>query len=176
MSYELDKKRLLYNQSEDLYFITYNILLILYHLGSYSIKSEFNDYRKLAFLISIISNNKTTMLAGDYYGMLNEPNENIKENLNKLYFKSIENIVLIRYVLIILEEKGVVEINSNNDKTNIFLVDYQKYKDFCTSEKFNEEIKNINTLKLRMSKLRTIKYITFIEKMFKQNGVAVWEV
>lgn len=176
MNYELDKKRLLYNQSEDLYFITYNILLILYHLGCYSKKSEFKDYRKLSFLISIISDNMSSILASDYYDRKNEPNENIIESLNKLYFRSIENIILIRYVLIILEQKGVIEIVGEDNKTNIYLLDYEKYTEFCGSKKFNEEIQNINILKLSISKLKMIKYITFIDKMFKKNGVAVWEI
>lgn len=176
MNYDLDKKRLLYNQSEDLHFITYNILLILYHLGCCSKKNKFKDYRKLAFLISIISDNTVTMLARDYYDRINEPNGNIVDSLNKLYFKSIENIILIRYVLIILEQKGVIEIESEDNKTNIYLLDHKKYTEFCSSEKFNEEIQNITILRSSIAKLRTIKYITFIDKMFKKNGVAVWEV
>lgn len=176
MSYELDKKRLLYNKSEDLYFIAYNILLILYKLGCNNKANQFKDYRKLAFLIPIISDSTTTRLVTDYYDNKNEPNFNIKNSLNKLYFKSIENIILIRYVLIILEQKGIITIESEEDKTNVYFNDYKKHIEFCENNIFKEEIKNIAELKLNIYKLRTLKYITFIDKVFKKNGVVVWEV
>lgn len=176
MNKKLDEKRLLYNQSEDLYFITYNILLILYHLGCNNKKSEFKDYRKLAFLISIVSDKKITTLVKDYYNNLNTPNNAIKDSINKLYFESIENMVLIRYVLIILEEKEVIKIESEKERTNVYLVNIEKYKELLISDKFEDEINNIKVLKESIYRLNWIKYITFIGNMFKKNGVAVWEV
>ncbi|BCC09478.1 hypothetical protein BCM0060_p2144 (plasmid) [Bacillus cereus] len=95
----------MYNKSEDLYFVTYNIILILYYLGSISKEKAFKDYRKLAFIIPIISDDKNITILLDYYkGKLN-PNKNIQSVINRLYYDSIENIILIRYVLMILEKK-----------------------------------------------------------------------
>lgn len=176
MNKELDEKRLLYNKSEDLYFIAYNILLILYYLGCNDEKSEFKDYRKLTFLISIVSDKKITTLVKDYYDNLNTPNKSIRDSISRLYFNSIENIVLIRYVLIILEERGIIKINSEKDRTNIQLANINICKELLTSNKFEEEISNINILKKCVNRLSSIKYITFVDKLFKKNGVAVWEV
>ncbi|MGO5092634.1 hypothetical protein [Clostridium sp. LCP25S3_F10] len=176
MDKKLNEKRLLYNKSEDLHFITYNILLILYHLGCIDEKKELKDYRKLSFLISIVPDDKITLLVKDYYDMTNIANESIKDSINKLYFQSIENIILIRYVLLILEERHILKINNKKNSSNIYLVNVNKYKEFLISEKFEEEIKNIKVLKKNISRLSSIKYITFIDKLFKKNGVAVWEV
>lgn len=176
MDKKLDEKRLLYNKSEDLHFITYNILLILYHLGCIDEKKEFKDYRKLSFLISIVPDDKMTLLAKDYYNGTNIANESIKDSINKLYFQSIENIILIRYVLLILEERQILKIDNKENSSSIHLVNVDKYKEFLISEKFEEEIENIKILKKNIYRLSSIKYITFIDNLFKKNGVAVWEV
>lgn len=176
MDKKLHEKRLLYNKSEDLYFITYNILLILYHLGCIDEKKKFKDYRKLSFLISIVPDHNITLLAKDYYNGTNIANESIKDSINKLYFQSIENIILIRYVLLILEERQILKIDNEENSSSIHLVNVDKYKEFLISEKFEEEIENIKMLKKNIYRLSSIKYITFIDNLFKKNGVAVWEV
>lgn len=175
MNKDFHKKRLVYDEGEDLYFVTYSILLILYHLECCDEKREFKDYRKLCFLINIISSEKQTNIVRDYYNKKNNINNSIKNSINNLYFNSIDNIVLIRYVLLILESRGIIEINSEENRTNIYLLNKESYKQLLESDKFRDEIQNINIIKKTVSKLRGLLYITFIKNLFEKNGVAIWE-
>lgn len=175
MNKDFSEKRLIYDEWEDLYFIAYNILLILYYLECFDEKREFKDYRKLSFLINIISSEKQTSIVRDYYDKKNNINNSIKKSINNLYFNSIDNIVLIRYVLVILEKREVIKITSEKNRTNIYILNKEKYKELLESNKFSDEIQNIKTVKKTVKSLRGLLYITFIKKIFKENGVAIWE-
>lgn len=175
MNKDFHEKRLVYNDWEDLYFVTYSILLILYHLECFDEKREFKDYRKLCFLINIISSEKQTNIVRDYYDKKNNINNSIKNSINNLYFNSIDNIVLIRYVLIILESREIIKINSEENRTNIYISNKENYRQLLESDKFRDEIKNIKIIKKTVNKLRGLLYITFVKKLFKENGVAIWE-
>ncbi|MCE4045161.1 hypothetical protein LXM56_13560 [Lysinibacillus fusiformis] len=172
---KFNKKRLLYNNSEDLYFLTYNTLLILFYLDCKKESKSFKDYRKLAFLIPIISDEKKTTLLLDYYKNKTKPNRNIYRELNRMYYESLENIALIRYVLLILEKREIVVLVNDESKTNIYLNDFSKYEVFIKSARFKGEKERILELKSNISRLKTINYMTFVENFFKVNGVVIWE-
>lgn len=175
MDKQFDKKRLMYNKSEDLYFVTYNIILILYYLGSVNKEKVFKDYRKLAFIIPIISDDKNITILLDYYkGKLN-PNKNIQSVINRLYYDSIENIILIRYVLMILEKKEIIILVNEANKTNLYINKIEDCEKLASNTMFNREASRILKLKKGVSSIRTLKYITFVDNFFKRNGVAIWE-
>ncbi|WP_079529957.1 hypothetical protein [Halobacillus hunanensis] len=170
-----DIKRLMYNNSEDLYFITYNIILLLYHLHCKSEKKQFKDYRKLAFLIPIISDEKKTRILIDYYKGKVTPNNNIHKELNRIYYDSIENIILIRYVLVIMERKGIINLVADTNKTNLFINDIEEFELFAEDKRFNTEKQRILAIKKNINSLSRLNYMTFVNEFFKRNGVAIWE-
>lgn len=170
-----NRKRLMYNNSEDLYFITYNIILILYHLNCIGETKQFKDYRKLVFLIPIIIDDKKTTILIDYYKGKNNPNRNIQRVINRLYYDSIEELTLIRYVLMILEQKNIINLVADEKKTNLYINNKERCGILASDKRFIEEKQRILKLKKNIFRLSTINYMTFVENFFKGNGVAVWE-
>ncbi|PEE73592.1 hypothetical protein COM81_27780 [Priestia megaterium] len=175
MRKKFDERRLMYNKSEDLYFITYNIILILYHLKCTNQKKQFKDYRKLVFLIPIISDDKLTTVLLDYYKGKNNPNKILRNAINRLYYDSIENIILVRYILIILEKKGIIKLVNEANRTNLYLNDIENYSALVNDPRFSKEIERIENIKNNINLLSRLNYMTFVENFFKRNGVAIWE-
>ncbi|MGN4752792.1 hypothetical protein COM24_08760 [Bacillus toyonensis] len=175
MNKQFDKKRLTYSRSEDLYFITYNIILILYHLNCVNKKKQFKDYRKLVFLIPIISDDKLTTIFLDYYKGKNTPNKTIRNVINRLYYESIENIILIRYVLMILERKEIITLVNDTNKTNIYLNKIENCAMLVRDNRFSREIERIGKVKNNINRISILNYMTFVDNFFKRNGVAIWE-
>jgi len=175
MEKDFEKRRLVYNKSEDLNFIAYNVLLLLHHLNCTNSQRKFNDYRKLVFLISIISDDKKTSILTDYYKEGIIANKNIRTVINRLYYDSIEHLTLIRYLLVILEKKGVVKLVMESNKTNVFIENSRDFLIFFEDERFIKEKRRIEKIQQKIPRIRSINYMTFIENFFKRNGVAIWE-
>ncbi|OAN14607.1 hypothetical protein [Exiguobacterium undae] len=169
------KKRLLYDRNEDLYFLTYNVILILSELGCTTEKGSFKDYRKLIFLVPIISDDKSTQLLINYYKSSKNPNKYIVKELNRIYYSSLETITLLRYLLLILERKNIIKIINEENKVNIVLLENEDVKRFIQSPIFFNEKTRINKIKKRIKSIKRLNYITFVDGFFKMNGVAIWE-
>lgn len=175
MNDNFKEKRLLYNNSEDLYFLAYNLILILSVLDCRTEKSSFKDYRKLIFLIPIISDEKSTQLLLNYYKNSINPNENIVKELNRIYYDAIETITLLRYLLLILEKRNIIKIVTGDNKVNIYLLENETIKTFTQSSKFEKEKRRIVEIKEKVKSLKRLNYMTFVDNFFKANGVAIWE-
>jgi len=175
MNDNFKEKRLLYNNNEDLYFLAYNLILILTVLDCKTDKSSFKDYRKLVFLIPIISNEKNTQLLLNYYKSEIIPNENIIKELNRIYYDAIETITLIRYLLLILEKRNIIKIVVEDNKVNIYLLENETIKTFVQDIKFEKEKRRIICIKGKIKSLKRLNYMTFVDRFFKVNGVAIWE-
>lgn len=169
------KKRLLYNKDEDLYFLAYNVILVLSELDCTTEKSSFKDYRKLIFLIPIISDDKNTQLLLNYYKSSIKPNKYIIKELNRIYYNSIETITLLRYLLLILERKNVIKIITEENKVNIILLKNKDIKQFVQNPIFFNEKIRLNEIKRKVKAIKRLNYITFVDGFFKMNGVAIWE-
>lgn len=172
---DIKKKRLLYDKSEDIYFSTYNILLLLNYLGCVNEDKAFRDYRKLTFLIPIISDEVLNTIFIDYYRGKSEINKNIRRRLNKIYNGGIENISFIRYILLILEENGFIKLIGQENKVNLYLCQQSNLKNFLEDTIFADEIRCINNIKSNNYQIAKVSYSTFINNLFKVNGVSVWE-
>ncbi|MDM5226067.1 hypothetical protein QUF73_07570 [Cytobacillus sp. NJ13] len=175
MNDNFKEKRLLYNNSEDLYFLAYNLILILSVLDCKTDKSSFKDYRKLIFLIPIISNEKNTQLLLNYYKSYIKPNAHIIKELNRIYYDAIETITLIRYLLLILEKRNIIKIVVEDNKVNIYLLENETIKMFIQDTKFEKEKRRIIDIKGKVKSLKRLNYMTFVDNFFKANGVAIWE-
>lgn len=169
-----NRKRLLYETNEDIYFYIYNILLILHTLDCKSEDTSFQDYRKIAFIIDIISNEDSFQLFIKYYGGKQEINNDIKRKLQNIYYEGIEKIKFLRYVLLIMEKNNFIVIEKKDNKVNIFLIEENNKKEFFENKRFTEVVNHIRSIP-RIKTLVKVSYKTFIKNIFKENGVAIWE-
>ena len=170
-----NKKRLLYDVNEDLYFFTYNILLILNNLECDNEENTFKDYRKLVFLIQFLSSEINTRILIDYYRGKIKINKNIRSILNDIYINGIEKIQFIRYVLLILEKHNLIRLVNEENSINLYLLDKGKQNGFLEGEIFKKDIQNILNIKKSIGIIKKVKYSTFINNIFKENEVKVWE-
>ncbi|MDT8717636.1 hypothetical protein IAI10_13265 [Clostridium sp. 19966] len=169
------KKRIMFIESEDYYFITYNLLLILYKFNCLSIDTAFKYPEKLASLIYFISNYKNINLfkmAIDKNIILNSTD---KERILDIYAKSkIIKKDLLR-ILFALERKKIINLIKNDEVIEVSVNMNSLGKDFFKNRLFNIEMDNIDEIKKIWSRLRTVKYSTYYDKIFKENGVAKWD-
>ena len=172
---DIKKKRLLYDKSEDIYFSIYNILLLLYYLGCVNEDKAFKDYRKLTFLIPLISDEVlNTIFVNCYRGKI-EINRNIRRRLNRIYNGGIENISFIRYILLILEKNNFIKLIGEENKVNLYLCQQNNLENLLENTIFVDEIRCINNIKSGNYQIAKVSYSTFINNLFKVNGVSVWE-
>lgn len=169
-----NRKRLLYDINEDIYFYTYNIIFILNTLQCYSSEESFKDYRKLVFLIDFISNRTDCDIFIKFYKGKLVPNETIKRYLRDKYYLGMEKIRFLRYILLMMEKHGYIKLENEDKRANVILIKENHSEEFLNDKRFREVIDTINRIPARKI-LKKVSYKTFIDNIFRVNGVVVWE-
>ena len=171
-----NKKRLMYMSGEDFYFFSYNIFLILKELNCFNGRT-FKDYRKLPYLVDIISdNNFLGMLMRNDFGEVRNPVD--RKHLVKSYtdcqIKTSEYLKL----LFSLERKGYVVLSSTK-KTSQIDVELKKdfvRKEFFKADMFCEEKNNITRLKAEINRMSSINFETLIDRIYTAEREIRWAV
>ncbi|MEE6141203.1 hypothetical protein V2151_05085 [Bacillus cereus] len=171
------KKRIMFNRDEDYYFITYNILIILKAYGCKNSKSKWIDYRKLSYLLPLVSNSSLLDLYIRYIDDNRIPPKEDIELLRDTYFKSKLRLKLITSILFTLEANQLVSLMKNDRRHTIDIWINQESisKTFFKSELFEAEVQNINKLKNTIPRLKSLSTKTLLERLYTNNGVSVWE-
>lgn len=165
----------MYLSGEDFYLFCYSIFILLDTLGC-SDGKVFKDYRKLAFLISILNDDKLV------YILSNSGNENLNPVDRELLFDSYSNGLMKRSeilkLIFTLEKKGFVELEKGTEKSvlNITLNKTAIPESFFNSQVFENEYIRAKKLKKLVSRLNTLKFETMLEKIYSVNGVKTWAI
>lgn len=169
------KRRLMFTKGDDLYFITYNILLILYTLKKTSEQQKFKDHRKLAFLIGFVSNNKLIKI-NKRLKESNRINISDKELLLKSYAQGRMLIRTITRVLLTLENRGFLGLEKDAKKNhiNLWLKTESIKKDFLMSPQFVYERENIKSLKKLIPRISSSNLTTVLDKLFV--NIKIWDI
>jgi hypothetical protein len=159
------KKRIMYIQGEDYNYLCYNLMIILSFYDCYSENKCFKDFRKIAYLIDFISNEK-------------KYTEYSEGELTSIYSRAQVRKKLISHLLIVLKNKGLIDIGINHThKTfNIWLVDSSELGLFVKNKKFEEEYRNLANFKRDVAGIKTATIKTMVDKIFKSKGVFTWEI
>lgn len=169
-------KRLMYISSEDFYLMTYIIIICLNKLiGKKSKSKVFKDHRKIFYIIKLLSDNRLIELLVRYKDKeIKNPND--KEFLFDSFTKSELHKREVNKILNVLEKKGFLNlIKTNNfDVYNISLNEENLPKDLIENNLFDDIYKNVDTLKLNIGRLNIITLNTFIDKVYRDNGVKLW--
>lgn len=171
-------RRLSFVGNEDIYFLLYNILIFLKELKYTKESQAFIDYRKLGFITLLMSNTEYINYFEEYYGRLNFINPNMRQDLKTLYLKGIHNNEKIKLLLLIMEKKGIINLikEKNKSKSNLFLIDDKVVFNTFPNNIFNKEINNVHKIKEKEIRIRTIKYETFLDRLFSKSGVELWDI
>ena len=158
----------MFSTKDDLYFITYNVLVILKFLGCNG-KKKFKDINKLAFLMEFISNQELIWTLDK-----NIENQNKKDKmiLSKAYSDGLMRINSVQRVLFTLKKKGLIEFSDNNRE--IWLTEGGKTESFFEGDFFEYEKENILLIKSRIQRLNNITVDKFLDSTFSKNGIQSW--
>lgn len=168
-----DKKRMFFLTGEDYYFYTYNIFIILLVLKCE--KKAFKDHRKLAFMVDFCSGGEYSRILEFAVDQVSIKNSDINK-LAEEYSTGYCRITEITRLLLALEKRGMIEIEKpiSGLYLNVKLNDDKKAKTFFDSKYFEREFENIKLFKQFMPRVSSIKFETFLEKLYQSNGVSTW--
>ncbi|MGB5919272.1 hypothetical protein [Arcobacter sp.] len=162
------KKRMMYTTNSDYYFLTYNLLVILDYYGCTSSDKMFHDFRKISFLIDFSSNSRLHKLL-----QKKETNTLYGEDMDLLrssYSKSLLRIKEVRKIIYALTKRNILHVSN----TNIYLNKESIPKNFFDKKLFCNEYHNLKNTKNK--RLRTMKYSSFLESLYANNGVSLWDI
>lgn len=171
-----NKKRMMFSIDEDYYFISIKILIILGELKCYTTKLV--DYRKLALIIEFIKNKENFELFKELF--LNDKKETIQKNkqILNIYFNASLNEPLIKKIILFLERKGLLELEKHNKfkSLDVKFIKNRKLENFLSELIFDEDRERIVYIKNNLDRVKSIKYDTFIEKIFGSGEVSKWDI
>ncbi len=167
-------RKLNHLSGEDYYYMTYLLILCL---NEFSAKKSrvFNDHRKLAYLIHIVSSTPMVNIITDS----DEPNSlnaRDKDLLYTSYTKGAIHTQDVYKLLLTLEIKGFVKVLKTNspEVLNVEILQNNIPKGFFDKEIFKKELDNINELKIFLKRASIIGLKTFVEKVYITQGLRVW--
>src|SRR5664280_1787964 len=110
MEKEQARRRMHFVAGEDLYFLTYALLLVLDVFRCNSLERALNDYRKIAFVADFISSPRLTRgltLWSEQPGRISREDQ---ELLRAVHDRGVARIPLFFRLLYILEQRGLVSV------------------------------------------------------------------
>lgn len=159
------RKRMMFIQKEDYNFLIYNTLLILDTLECNSESKQFSDFRKIAYLVDIISSSKN----------LNDLTQN---ELTSIYSKAQLKKKLLSHVLVVLKNNQMLGITLNRTRQtfDIWIKKENIPNGFLKELIFKKEKENILQVKKSVGSLPKSTIKTMVEKLFTSKNIMTWEI
>lgn len=156
---------MMFIQKEDYNFLVYNIILILDTLECTNESKQFIDFRKVAYLVDMISSSK-------------DLNEFTQNELASIYSKAQLKKKLLSHVLIVLKNKNMlgVSLNRTRQTFDVWLKKDNIPDEFFNVELFEKEKENILQVKNNVRALNSSTIKTMVEKLFTSKNIMTWEI
>ena len=169
------KKRMMFNIDDDYYYITIKIIIILIRLDCF--KNKFSDYRKLAYIILFLKSNESIKLFNKSLEDYNKLSIFEREQLGGIYYKGCIYQPIIKRVLFFLEKKDIITLEKNIKLTciDVKITKNKDIKNTFSSGKFDYDIEKVDILYKQFNRIRSVKYDTFIQRVFGDSEVSKWE-
>ena len=170
------KKRIMHSTGDDFYFLTYNLLLLASEFKCLSKEKAFVDHRKVAFLLSFVSDPWLTQLALRCKGADRFPSNADRSVLARVYADGSGRIHLMTRLLFASERKGILTLYPGKRKQSIdFSINTETLPaQFLENPIFEMEKTNVKHLRKLLPQLRTGKLSSMLERLFSESGVQVW--
>lgn len=171
------KKRMMFLKGDDLYYLTYNILVLLKELQCFSSERPFVDHNKLAFLVEFVADKQITSII-----TRNSTNLNISQSekhiLQSTYADGLMRRHIITRLIFALNKRHIIGLSQGETTSQIslWIIGDTLPEDFFKTDIYDAEIDNILSLKQSFSKIRTMRLDTMLEKLFDRYGVSTWHV
>jgi len=151
---------------EDYNFLTYNLIIILKYLWCDDINNIFINYKKIMYLILLVSDRKYLNIFRRITRIDSSINSLDREILTKLYYEWLDNLKQLNQLLFILDKKWYIGIIKDKSNYNLYLKDKILLNEILISNLFDYEIENTLLLKKEFKSLRLLKYDTFMDRLF----------
>ncbi|GAB1146696.1 MAG: hypothetical protein SwBeaBPW_09850 [Shewanella algae] len=162
----------MYLSGEDFYFYCYSVFVILDSLGCRDGK-YFRDYRKLAFLTDIISDDKTVYVVSRSSEEKLNPKD--YECLLDSYSNGLTRRSEILKLLFVLEKRGYVSLNRGKaQEIDVTLAKESLPNNFLNNNVFESETQNIKDVSKKVGRLASLTLDTMLSKIYVENGVRTW--
>lgn len=163
----------MFSKGDDLYFLSYNILLILYSFECKCGVRVFKDFRKLAFLTDFVSNRSLAKTVTQKNTSLNSVDRDL---FTRAFADGLLRINHLYRLLYTLEKKGLVKLekDSISNTINVCLTDEALDKKFFDQEIFKAEFDNIKLLKNTITRTTALTLETLLTKLFDNYGIKRW--
>lgn len=172
MSNSVIKKRIMYLSGEDFYLFCYSMFVVLDVLGCHGGK-VFRDYRKLAFLINIMNDEKLIyILRSDHINTYDQ------EYLYNSYSNGLMKRSEILKLIFTLEKKGFVTLSrgKKNQEIDVSLDKASIPDSFFNQQVFSAEYDHVKTIKKSVPKLNALTLDTMLKKIYADKGVKTWAI
>lgn len=169
----------MFDKEKDFNFIAYNNLLLLDYFECNSENKKWQDYRKLIYLYPYVTD--TTLLALLQRATNPELRKFINTDivlLRETYTKSYLLSSLVKSVLLNMEKNEMISFSKNDTRHTIDLwINLEKCsKGLLSSTIFELEQGNLEIIKSIFPRLRGMTLKTILQRIYKDNGVDIWEV
>ncbi|MCK5021914.1 MAG: hypothetical protein KAR54_01555 [Candidatus Pacebacteria bacterium] len=169
------KKSLMYLSGEDFYLFCYAVFIALDSLNCKNGK-YFSDYRKLAFLIEFIKDEKLNYIISNSSEKSLNPID--KEYLFRSYSVGLGRRSEILKLLFTLEKRNYVILDKGNTRSlvNVSLNNEAIPEGFFNKEVFSKEYRNMASFSGYVKRLSVLKLDTMIERVYRNNGISTWAI
>ena len=169
------KKSLMYLSGEDFYLFCYAVFIALDSLNCKNGK-YFSDYRKLAFLIEFIKDEKLNYIISNSSEKSLNPID--KEYLFRSYSVGLGRRSEILKLLFTLEKRNYVILDKGNTRSlvNVSLNNEAIPEGFFNKEVFSKEYRNMAIFSGYVKRLSVLKLDTMIERVYRNNGISTWAI
>jgi len=170
------KKGIMFLSSQDFYFITYNIFVILFVLKCFGDRT-FRDHRKLPFLVEFSSDHRLIDIMQRY------ENRKISNAADKQYYLKSYSDALTREkeifkLLLALERKGYVKLDARDQG---FVANVSLRMDKIPQETWDQalydyEIRNVSSLVKTVKRISIRNLDSMLDKLYGSYGIERWLV
>jgi len=166
------QRSLFFTTGQDLYFLSYNLLVLLYSVGA-TTEKPIKDARTLPLLITLVADAQLLDLmarrgmdiprsSGDYRLLVNAES---KAQRKRPY---------VARLLGALERRGFLEAEIAGDRRSVGLRDRAALSEFISAPVFDQERSNAKKLREVVPRAKILTRETLYERVFEARGVRVW--
>ena len=165
-------------KGEDLYFLSYNTLVLLHGLGCLNSGRPFLDCSKIAFLIDFVANTRLARIMGSMNKKDIRVQPPLVHHLQSAYTDGLVRRHIVSRLIFALEKRKVlsVEIAKGTGLVNSWLESEIFSSDFFNTDLYEVEFENLALIRKALPHLRTMTSGTMLQRMFGDNGVTIWDV
>lgn len=168
---EAAKRRIMFVASEDFYFLTYTLFVLLNELRSFSHENALVDFRKLAYLSDFLGSDDDLALATTTVTLSSSG----RSRLTLIYDRAVSRRAAVERLIEALVYQGHISVvREVGQPGRVHLVASPAIKAFVEDSTYQGERRRIKAMRKHLPQLRTMTVSRMRERLFDERGVRTW--